>query len=65
MNDPAATAASRRRSSAQRTRRALPGQLFSSTQIPVCFGFLAKCNAVEFENNARLFGGETGLSLVA
>ena len=42
MNDHAATAPSRRHNSAQRTRRALTGQLFTNTQIPVCLGFLAK-----------------------
>ena len=42
MNDHAARAAARRHHRAPRTRRALPGQLFSSTQIPVCLGFLAK-----------------------
>ncbi len=42
MNDHASTAASRRHNSAQRIRRALPGQIFSSTQIPVCLWFLAK-----------------------
>ena len=44
---------------------ALPGQPFNSTPIPVGLWFLAKNNAVEFENDARLFGGETELSLVA
>ena len=44
---------------------ALPGQLFYSTQIPVCLWFLAKNKTGELANNARLFGGETELSLVA
>ena len=44
---------------------ALPGQLFYSMQIPVCLWFHVKNNAVGFENSARLFGGETELSLVA
>ncbi len=43
---------------------ALSGQLFYSTQIPVCLWSLAKNNAVACEDNARLFGGETNLSLV-
>ena len=45
--------------------KSILGQRFSSTQISACLCFLAKNNAVDFENNARLFGGETELSLVA
>ena len=44
---------------------ALPDQLFYSTQIPVCLRFLAKNKTDELANNARLFGGETELSLAA
>ena len=44
---------------------ALPGQLFYSTQIPVCLWFSGKNNAPGSENDARLFDGETELSLVA
>ena len=44
---------------------ALPGQLFYSNQIPVCRWFREKNKAVEFENDARLFGGEFELSWVA
>jgi len=40
-------------------------QLFSSTQTPVCLGFLAKKNALQPANNSRLFAGETEISLVA
>jgi hypothetical protein len=40
-------------------------QLFSSTQTPVCVGFLAKKNALEPANNSSLFAGETEISLVA
>ena len=44
---------------------ALPGQLFSSTQIPVCLWFCGKNNTLDSANGARLFDGETELSLVA
>ena len=44
---------------------ALPGQLFYSTQIPVCLWFLAKNRALDSANDDRLFDGETELSLVA
>lgn len=44
VNNPAATAASHRCNRAQGSRRALPGQHFSSTQIPACLGFRAKKN---------------------
>ena len=44
---------------------ALPGQLFYSTQIPVCLWFSGKNNTLDSANNARLFDGETELSLVA
>ena len=44
---------------------ALPGQLFYSTQIPVCLWFEVKRNALEASNDSRLFGGVTELSLVA
>ena len=43
----------------------LPGQLFYRTQIPACLWFGAKNNALEAPNDARLFDGETELSLVA
>ena len=41
------------------------GQLFSSTQIPVCLGFLAEKNAHDSATITRLFAGMTELSLVA
>jgi type I restriction enzyme M protein len=44
---------------------ALPGQLFYSTQIPVCLWFCGKNNTLDSANDARLFDGETELSLVA
>jgi hypothetical protein len=44
---------------------ALPGQLFDSTQIPVCLWFCGKNNTLDSENDARLFDGETQFSLVA
>ncbi|MDP1588714.1 MAG: hypothetical protein Q8M07_13275, partial [Prosthecobacter sp.] len=44
---------------------ALPGQLFFSTPIPVCFWFGGKNNTLDSANDARLFDGETELSLVA
>ncbi|MBL9154588.1 MAG: N-6 DNA methylase [Verrucomicrobiales bacterium] len=44
---------------------ALPGQLFYSTQIPVCFWFTGKNKTLDSENDARLFDGETELNLVA
>jgi hypothetical protein len=44
---------------------AFPGQLFYSTQIPVCLWFLGKNNTLDSANDARLFDGETELSLVA
>ena len=43
----------------------LIGQLFSSTQIPVCLWFAVKRNALEGSNDSCLFDGETELSLVA
>ena len=42
-----------------------PGQLFYSTQIPVCLWFAVKRNALEASNDSRLFDGETELNLVA
>ena len=47
------------------TRCALPGQLFYSTQIPVCLWFCGKNNTLDSANDTRLFDGETELSLVA
>jgi type I restriction-modification system DNA methylase subunit len=47
------------------TRASAKARIFNTTQIPGCFWFLAKNNAVAFENIARLFGGETKLGLVA
>ena len=44
---------------------ALPGQLFYSTQIPACLWFCGKNNTLDAANDARLFDGETELSLVA
>ncbi len=44
---------------------ALPGQLFYSTQIPVCLWFCGKNSTLNSANDARLFDGETELSLVA
>jgi type I restriction enzyme M protein len=44
---------------------ALPGQLFYSTQIPVCLWFCGENNTLDSANDARLFDGETELSLVA
>ncbi len=44
---------------------ALPGQLFYSTQIPVCLWFSGKNNTHDSTNDARLFDGETELRLVA
>ena len=44
---------------------ALPGQLFNSTQIPVCLWFCGENNTLDSANDARLFDGETELSLVA
>jgi hypothetical protein len=44
---------------------ALPGQLFYSPQTPVCLWFCGKNNALDSANDARLFDGETELSLVA
>jgi type I restriction enzyme M protein len=44
---------------------ALPGQLFYSTQIPVCLWFCVENNTLDSANDARLFDGETELSLVA
>jgi len=41
------------------------GQIFHSMQIPVCLCVHAENSAVEFENNLRLFGGKSELSLVA
>jgi hypothetical protein len=41
---------------------ALPGQAFYSTQDSGCLWLLANDNAVDFENNACLFVGETELS---
>ena len=43
----------------------LPGQLFYSTQTPVCFGVGGKNNTLDSANDARLFDSETELSLVA
>ena len=45
-------------------RLRLPGQLFYSTQIPVCLWFEVKRNALDASNDSRLFDGETKLSLV-
>ena len=44
---------------------ALPGQLFYSTQISVCLWCCEKNNTLDSANDARLFDGETELSLVA
>ena len=44
---------------------ALPGQLFYSTQIPVCLWFCGEKDTLDSANDARLFDGETELSLVA
>jgi type I restriction enzyme M protein len=44
---------------------ALPGQLFYSRQIPVCLWFCGENNTLDSANDARLFDGETELSLVA
>lgn len=44
---------------------ALPGQLFYSTQIPVCLWFARKNNTLDSVNGTRLFDGETEFSLVA
>ncbi len=44
---------------------ALTGQLFYITQIPVCLWFCGKNNTLDSANDARLFDGETELSLVA
>jgi hypothetical protein len=44
---------------------ALPGQLFHSRQIPVCLWFCRKNITLDSANDARLFDGETELSLVA
>ena len=46
-------------------RRALPGQLFYSTQIPVCLWFWGKNSTLDPANDSRLSDGETELSLVA
>ena len=43
---------------------ALPGQLFYSTQIPVFPWFCAKNSTLDSAIDARLFDGETELSLV-
>lgn len=52
-------------SGAKNNMVALPGKLFYSTQIPVCLLFSGKNNTLDSANNARLFDGETELSLVA
>ena len=44
---------------------ALPGQLFYSTQIPVCLWFSGINNTLDSANDARLFNGESELSLEA
>ena len=44
---------------------ALPGQLFHSTQIPVCLWFSWKNKTLDSANDAHLFDGERELSLVA
>jgi type I restriction enzyme M protein len=44
---------------------ALFAQLFYSTQIPGCLWFCGKNNTLDSANDARLFDGETELSLVA
>jgi hypothetical protein len=44
---------------------AFPGQIFYSTQIPVCLGFPRNNHTLDSANDARLFDGETGLRLVA
>lgn len=41
------------------------GQLFYSTRVPVCLWFSGKNNALDSAKDARLFDGETELSLVA
>ena len=66
MNDHAARAAARRHHRAPRTRRALPGQLFYSTQIPVCLWFLAKNkNAAAKRGFRDRLGLENQLALAA
>ena len=66
MNDHAARAAARRHNSAPRTRRALPGQLFYSTQIPVCLWFLAKNKNADAKRGFRdRLGLENQLALAA
>jgi len=52
-------------SAAKNNMVALPGQPFYSTQIPVCLWFDGKSNTLDLANDARLFDGETTLSLVA
>lgn len=44
---------------------ALHGQLFYSTQIPVCLRFSGKNNTLESASDTRLFDSKTELSLVA
>ena len=44
---------------------ALPGQLFYSTQIPVYLWFCEKNGTLDSAKDARLFDGETELSLAA
>jgi hypothetical protein len=52
-------------SAAKNNRVALPGQLFRSTQIPVCLWFSGKNITLDSANDARLFDGENQFSLVA
>ncbi len=52
-------------SKAKNNMVALPGQLFYSTQIPVCLCFGGKNNTLDSANDTRLFDGEAELSLVA
>lgn len=56
---------SREANEAQNNMVALPGQLFYSTQIPAYLWFSGKNNTLDSANDARLFDGETELSLVA
>jgi hypothetical protein len=51
-------------SKAKNNMVAFPGQLFYSTQIPICLWFNGKNNTLHSANNVRLFGCETELSLV-
>lgn len=56
---------SREANKAKNNMVALPGQLFYSTQIPVCLWSGGKSNTLDLANDARLFDGEEELCLVA